>query len=213
MDSIGDAIKKARIASGLTQQQLGEMVGTDNGNISRLERGRQGASQATFEAVCAALGISLSGVIAANTMRANIENTDIPRSFVPVIVYTQIIYWIERMESFKRSDAASWMACPVEHGPRTYALIVIGDSMSAPGAIRSFASGDYIFCDPDKAPKHGSAVLALMADTSEPVFRRLLIEGSKQYLQALNPSWPDRIVEMPPGSEILGTVIFRGEIV
>jgi SOS-response transcriptional repressor LexA len=213
MSAIGDAIRRTRKAKGMTLQQLGAIVGKDTGNLSRLETGKQGATQSELEKICLALGISLSGAIAANTMRTHIENIDIPKSSVPVIVYAQIAEWMQRMESFKRSDAAAWMACPVEHGPRTFAVIVIGDSMSAPGAIRSFANGDYIFCDPDKAAKHGSSVLAQMAETGEPVFRRLLIEGNKQYLQALNPSWPDRITELPPGGSIIGTVIFRGEIV
>lgn len=117
------------------------------------------------------------------------------------------------MENFKERDATAWIACPVPHGPRAFASIVTGESMKNPSGGMSFSDGDYIFCDPDKSPKNNSPVIAQMPAADSPVFRNLIIEGQRRYLQALNPSWPDRIVEMPPGSEILGTVIFRGEIV
>lgn len=160
MNSIGESIKRARLARGLTQKQLGEMVGLDNGNLSRLEKGKQGASQATLDAICTALGISLSGAIAANTMRLNAENTGIPSSSAPVILFGQIATWIAEMENFKKQDAAAWIACPVEHGPRTFAVIVVGESMHSPASAPSFADGDYAFCDPDKAPRNGGLVIA-----------------------------------------------------
>lgn len=37
---IGEAIKKARLAKNLTQEELGEKVGVQKAQISRLERGR-----------------------------------------------------------------------------------------------------------------------------------------------------------------------------
>jgi len=213
MTSIGDSIRGARKAKGITLAELGTIVGTDSGNLSRIEKGKQGASQQMMEKICAALGMSLSGLISASTMRSNVENTGITSSSVPVILMNQIATWIRDMDTFKKQDAASWIACPVDHGPRTFATVVTGESMNNPAGQRSFRDGDYIFCDPDKAPGNDSLVIARMSESSQPLFRQLIVEGDNRYLQAVNPSWPDRITALPDQGTILGTVIFRGQIV
>jgi len=211
MSTIGESIRKARNARGLTLKQLGLIVGLDNGNLSRIERGRQGASQEMLEKICAALGLSLSSAISANAMRSNIENTGITSSDVPVILMSQIETWISDMENFTKQDAAGWIACPVESGPRTFAVVVTGESMKNQGAARSFSDGDYIFCDPDKKAVSGSLVIAKLAEEKQPIFRQLIVEGDARYLQAINPSWPDRIVELNSQGSLVGTVIFTGQ--
>jgi SOS-response transcriptional repressor LexA len=210
-DTIGQAIRRARKAKGLTLAKLGEIVNKDTGNLSRMETGKQGTTQKDLEKICLALGISLSGAIAANTMHTHNENTSIPKNTVPVIQYAQIAQWIHRMEEFRKIDAESWIPCPVKHGIRTFCVKVTGDSMMAIGSNRSFINGDYIYCDHDRPPKHGDPVMARLTGASPPVFRQLLIDGDQQFLQALNPAWPDSIVELPPGGVVIGAVIFRGQ--
>lgn len=56
---IGDVIRQARKKKGLTLEQLAHQVGTDTGNLSRLERGKQGASQELLSKLLGALGLSL----------------------------------------------------------------------------------------------------------------------------------------------------------
>ena len=41
----------------------------------------------------------------------------------------------------------------------------------------------------------------------------MIVEGGRQYLKALNPDWPDRIVEFDPGTAVCGVVVFKGEMV
>lgn len=54
---IGEAIKKARLDSNLTQEQLGERVGVKKAQISRLERGHS-ITIPTMSRVFKALGIT-----------------------------------------------------------------------------------------------------------------------------------------------------------
>lgn len=59
---VGEAIKKARQAQNLTQAQLGERVGVQRSQISRLEKGKSVITLPTMSRVFKALGIS-TGVL------------------------------------------------------------------------------------------------------------------------------------------------------
>jgi amino-acid N-acetyltransferase len=62
--SLGEAIRKRRKALGLTLQQLAETTGADTGNISRIERGQQGLSEAMLSKLCHALDCSAAALYA-----------------------------------------------------------------------------------------------------------------------------------------------------
>lgn len=54
-NSIGTAIRKQRKTLGLTLQQLATKIGGDSGNLSRIERGEQGVTEAMLHKISAAL--------------------------------------------------------------------------------------------------------------------------------------------------------------
>lgn len=55
---VGEAIKKARQAQNLTQEQLGERIGVQRAQISRLEKGKSVITLPTMSRVFKALGIT-----------------------------------------------------------------------------------------------------------------------------------------------------------
>lgn len=59
---IGEAIKKARKAQNLTQEELGERIGVQRAQISRLEKGKSVITLPTMSRVFRALGIK-SGIL------------------------------------------------------------------------------------------------------------------------------------------------------
>lgn len=59
---LGEAIKKAREANHLTQEQLGEKIGVQRAQISRLEKGRSVITLPTIEKVFKALGIKTASL-------------------------------------------------------------------------------------------------------------------------------------------------------
>lgn len=58
---IGEAIRKARISKNLTQEQLGEKIGVQRAQISRLEKGRS-ISLSSISRVFKALGITTASL-------------------------------------------------------------------------------------------------------------------------------------------------------
>lgn len=208
---VGQAIRAARKAKKMTLEELAHLVGTDSGNLSRLERGLQGASQELLIKILDALGLPLSSSLAAGSMRSNIEHAHVQPSAVPVISWVQAGQWTEVMSSFTAADAVDWVACPVPHGPRTFVLKVRGESMFNPHARRSFREGDLIYVDPDRQAENGSLVVAQLMEYPEATFKQLVIEGSQKYLKAINPSWPEQFIPINGNCDICGVVIFKGE--
>lgn len=59
---IGEAIKKARHAQDLTQEQLGERVGVKKSQISKLEKGRSIITLPTISRIFKALGVQTASL-------------------------------------------------------------------------------------------------------------------------------------------------------
>lgn len=64
---VGEAIKKARQAQNLTQEELGRRIGVQRAQISRLENGKSVITLPTMSRVFRALGIN-SGVLEFGTL-------------------------------------------------------------------------------------------------------------------------------------------------
>jgi SOS-response transcriptional repressor LexA len=135
----------------------------------------------------------------ANLAAHSIETA--PANAVPVMS------WVQAGEG----ETLEWLPCPIQHGPRAYALIVRGSSMYNPAGKPSFQDGDTIFVDPDRQAHHRSLVIARLDDEKEATFKQLLIEGEQRLLQALNPSWPERIIRINGNCTLSGVVIGKVE--
>ncbi|HHN0873052.1 TPA: helix-turn-helix domain-containing protein, partial [Pseudomonas aeruginosa] len=73
---IGSIIRKARKARGLTLEALAHQVDSDTGNLSRIERGKQGASQELLSKILSILDLSLTGL--AEEPAGNVRPTEQP---------------------------------------------------------------------------------------------------------------------------------------
>lgn len=107
-------------------------------------------------------------------------------------------------------DPENYEFCGQRCSERTFALRVTGESMWNPQGRPSFRDGDLIFVDPDVAAKHGDCVVVRLTSENAATFKRLLIQGDRRYLEALNPAWPNRIMEIDGEATICGVVIWTG---
>lgn len=133
------------------------------------------------------------------------ENVEVvpPSKPVPLISWVRAGLWCEAHEPFVSGDAEEWYPCPVRHGPNTYCLLVVGDSMDAPGGYRE---GEIIFVDPDIEARPGDDVIARTGE-GRVTFKRLKSDPDGMYLLALNPSFPDRVIRVPRGTTVCGVII------
>jgi SOS-response transcriptional repressor LexA len=126
----------------------------------------------------------------------------------PVISWVQAGEWHEIAESAAPPYGAELLPCPVKCSPESFVLRVRCDSMEP-----KFHEGDLIFVDPHVSAEHGKFVVVRLDDSNEATFKKLIIEDGKQYLKALNPDWPNRIIEINEEATICGVVVFKGEVV
>lgn len=123
-------------------------------------------------------------------------------TLVPLISWVQAGSWSEVVDNFQPGDADEYYPCPEKHSENTFALTVIGESMSP-----DFIPGEIIYVDPCIEAGSGSCVVVRQNGDTEATFKQLMLDGSKQYLKALNPNWPSPIIEMLPDAVICGVVI------
>ncbi len=130
------------------------------------------------------------------------------RSLHPLISWAQVGERMEISEDYAPQYEEELLPCPVKCSKDSYVLRVHGISMEP-----KFHDGDLIFVDPHVDPVSGKYVVVTLEDTVEATFKQLIIEGDRQYLKALNPDWPNRIIEVNSAATICGVVVFKGEVV
>ena len=130
------------------------------------------------------------------------------RSLCPLISWVQAGEWTETSRDHVPGYETELLPCPVRCSRRTFVLRVRGISMEP-----RFRDGDLIFVDPEVTPAHGKYVVVRLDASNEATFKQLVIEGERQYLKALNPDWPDRIIEVNATATVCGVVVFKGEVI
>jgi len=130
------------------------------------------------------------------------------RSLHPIISWVQAGNWKEIAQGHEPQYGDELLPCPVKCSQDAYVLRVHGISMEP-----RFHDGDLIFVDPHVEPIGGRYVVVMLEDSNEATFKQLIVEGGRQYLKALNPEWPNRIIEVNQNARICGVVVFKGEMV
>ncbi len=209
----GSASKLARIAetSSSYLSQVRRQMRTSKGtprNIGddlaeKLERGMGKPEGWMDEAHVSEWGASIP--------RTNEKNTQLGpaiHSLHPLISWVHAGEWSEIYESQVPAYAEEWFPCPVHCSKETFVLRLRGASMEP-----KFHEGELIFVDPNVEAIHGKYVVVRLDESNEATFKQLIIEDDRQYLKALNPNWPDPIIEISTAATICGVVIFKGEII
>lgn len=126
---------------------------------------------------------------------------------VPLISWVRAGEWCAAEDPHAPGDADDWIPAPRRMGARAFALRVRGESMRNPHGRPSYEDGDIIFVDPDIEAKHRDRVIVRLDGQKEATFKQLIIEGDRRYLKALNPSWPEPIIEVAEEATICGVVM------
>ncbi len=83
--------------------------------------------------------------------------------------------------------------CHVKHGKNSYALTVNGSSMTAPPGSRfTFPENYIIIVDPDQSGDKTDGIFVVAKEVGEDMvtFKQLKYDGTKPYLNPLNPDYP-----------------------
>jgi len=220
----GERLKSARVSAKLTQTELGDKVGVTQANISKLEIGQAEGSEYTvqFASVCGVSPEWLATGIGemkkennnpTNSLQTNltgyknvnVEFADIEIKRCPLISWVRAGEICDVGNVYSVEDAEEWLICGTPHSSKTFALRVVGDSMSP-----EYQEGWHIFVDPEVQAQHNDDVI-VRDETGNATFKRLQITQEGKFLLALNPDYPNRIITVPNTSTICGVVIYSGK--
>ncbi len=127
---------------------------------------------------------------------------------VPLISWVQAGAWAEAIDTLHPGEAEAWLPCPVSHGPRSFALRVAGDSMTAPYG-KSYPEGSVVYVDPEQTGgvTTGDRVIAQMPGENAVTFKSFVEDAGRRYLKPLNTAYP--LITEP--FRLLGKVILKVE--
>jgi len=129
----------------------------------------------------------------------------------PVISLVQAGDWTELCDNFAPGDAAEWRPCHRDLGECGYIVRVKGKSMTAPeGEPYTFPEGILLYVNPDQEPLPGRFVIVRRTGTLEATFKKLILVDGEPYLEAINPTWPNRYLKMQEGDHFCGVVMHAG---
>lgn len=129
----------------------------------------------------------------------NVHTPTDPGRLLPVIGLVQAGAFCEAVDNFHPGDADEWMHSGGPVGHRAFVLRVEGISMQP-----DLQPGDLVVIDPDLSSHPGDIVLAKRASDQGVTLKRLRKEGGEFFLEASNPSWPERIIRLTEEWHICG---------
>lgn len=190
-----------------TQQKLAEKTQGRVGQttIGRILRCETDAGVDTVMELAKCFRLSISDMLDAGLIGrlsgsgSGLQGTKGATGLVPLISWVTAGMLHEAIDNLAPGDAERWIETPFRHGENTFCLKLVGLSMSP-----DYRDGEIIQVDPDVPAEHGKDVVVRTPDGLA-TFKRLQIsETGEQYLMALNPDLPDRIIKVPEGTIICG---------
>lgn len=136
-----------------------------------------------------------------------IGNTDTiakPIQQAPLISWVQAGAWADVVDNLTVGDFDELIATTVPVGRHTFALRVVGDSMTNPGMGPSFPEGSCIVVEPDLRAESGDFVVVRQNGDEEATFKQLVKDGGHWFLKPLNPRYP--IMGMREDATVVGVV-------
>lgn len=119
---------------------------------------------------------------------------------VPRISWVQAGALCEAIDMFEPGYAEEWLDCPFPHHSSSFCLEVRGMSMHP-----DYRPGEFILVDPSLEALHGDDIVVRTPD-GQATFKRLHATEDGTYLMALNPDYPQRVIDLPEGTTICGVV-------
>ena len=204
MKTLGQRVRELRKELKLTQKALGKSVGVSSVSVTQWESDINLPRGENLYALTKALKCEpswlLHGVVSPMKCDSSVSAGPTIQGYYPLLDWVQAGDWT--CTNAIHPSEAEYFPCAVPCSPKTFALMVRGESMSP-----KFEEGELIFVDPEINPTSGKYVIAMLEDDSQASFKQLIIEGNQKYLKAINPNWPKKILEINGNCSIIGVVI------
>lgn len=182
-------IAAARNAKGWSQKDLAKKIGTTQQQIARYESGANDVKSSVLLKLSAALGVTVSYLLALDDDPSFVSV--VSSETVPVPVLGRIAAGTPR-EAFSQSDDYhDTQRGLVASHPNAFWLVVAGNSMN-----RLFPEGALVLVDPDAEVRSGD-VAAILVNGDDATIKRVYFEGGTVRLhpESWDPEYRDRTID------------------
>lgn len=203
--TIGPAVRRHRRALGWSLQKVSDVThgAVGNGYLSDIENGVSTPSVDKAHAIAKALGTTIDQLITESVDGYVQTGPTETVSSVPVIPWEMASDWAQNPD-LARLSGGTQLYMPMTPGVTGgFYLRLLDDSMHAP-AGPTFPLGSLIFVAPFQEALPGDFVVGYQNDPSKPTFKKLVTDGERRYLRALNPQIP--AMEIQAGFTVIGVV-------
>lgn len=198
--------------NGLKPADLARAAGVSNVAAGKWVHGESEPKAAKLKLIADFLGVTddwlLTGKGAANKLDNNVDVSQkllIDGRPIPVISWVAAGSFTSINTVVQDTEVDEYLPPNKDCGKNGYGLIVVGNSMKP-----DFKPGDRIYVNPDiqsfDLQTDDLVIVACNGDT-EATFKKLIIEGGERYLQPLNPNWPEQIIKLSEGCNLVGKVV------
>lgn len=198
--SLGERLKIAREAAGLTMEALGKMVGVTPQAVYRWEHGTARPNTSRLQSLASALRISVNFLLTG--IESPVQIVPISgregRRIVPILREDDAV---ARRIDREIGSAETHFPC----SDHAY-IVVVWDGSNAPRLQR----GDQVVIDPTLKPEPGDIVLAAVGNPTRPVLAKYSLSHfdrtSVPVLQHLNPDWSQHVLETLDHGYVVGVM-------
>lgn len=196
----------------LRQADIARATGKSTAAVTKWLRGENIPKADALKDIARLLGVSDEWLLTGKESPIKLDNNvdlsqKIPLDGRPI----PVISWVaagsfDPIETVLRDTKVDEYLPPLkECGKNGYGLIVTGISMSP-----KFEIGDRIYVNPDIQTFDlisGDLVIVSCCGDTEATFKKLIIESGIQYLQPINPDWPEQIIKLTEDCRLVGKVV------
>lgn len=199
----------------MTLEQVAIPAGTDTGNLSRIERGKQSPTERQMRNIANSLGVSVEELMSepADTLESSARISDsitghvvVREMFpgrVPLLPWSRLGNW-DGLAGAAR-DNFEWVPCTRKFAwGKAAAGVLEGDAMLQRASEPSFPAGTILVFAAATDAKPGDLVLAVSGTAI--MFKRLAEDAGERYLQSLNDAYPIR----PMGDAVIAGLLVEG---
>lgn len=150
---IGQNIRSRRKELKMTLEQLALEIGSDTGNLSRIERGQQSITTDKIEVIAKALNCLPLDLI--NPSHSSQPSVPFGYNKVPLLSNNQSLDWSKLQTHVEHLDIKEWLVTDLSIAPNSFSFLIWDLSMAP-----DFKIGDKIIIDPSLKAEAGDFVIA-----------------------------------------------------
>lgn len=227
MITLGARIKEARTLKGITQAELGKLLGTSDATINRYEKDIRKPDPDTLSKLSKLLNVSTDWLLGGKEYRKLDMSEIFQDSSIKITASGKPLTKEQRLNILRALNAVTTakshipllgeikpdallisesniigqVEIPADlEGKVDFALYVRGNAMIGAGINEK----DIVLCKQQENASSGQIVAALIKGT-ETTLRYFIPEDEKNVLKSANPEYKD--IELQPGDQLLGYVV------